>query len=66
MARLGFDQAVSHVARGLELLAAVPESGHRGLDPDTIMSPGSGEAALRAAGALCTAVDAERRAREAS
>ena len=40
------------------VLAAVPESGHRGLDPDTIMSPGSGEAALRAAGALCAAVDA--------
>ena len=40
------------------VLAAVPESGHRGLDPDTIMSPASGEAALRAAGALCAAVDA--------
>jgi acetoin utilization deacetylase AcuC-like enzyme len=39
-------------------LAAVPETGHRGLDPDTIVSPGSGEAALRAAGALCAAVDA--------
>jgi acetoin utilization deacetylase AcuC-like enzyme len=40
------------------LLAAVPESGRRGLDGDTILSPGSGEAALRAAGALCSAVDA--------
>lgn len=40
------------------VLAAVPESGHVGLDPDTILSPGSGEAALRAAGALCAAVDA--------
>jgi acetoin utilization deacetylase AcuC-like enzyme len=40
------------------VLAAVPQSGHVGLDPDTIMSPGSGEAALRAAGALCAAVDA--------
>jgi acetoin utilization deacetylase AcuC-like enzyme len=39
-------------------LAAVPETGYRGLDPDTIVSPGSGEAALRAAGALCAAVDA--------
>jgi acetoin utilization deacetylase AcuC-like enzyme len=40
------------------LLAAVPGSGHVGIDADTIMSPGSGEAALRAAGALCAAVDA--------
>jgi acetoin utilization deacetylase AcuC-like enzyme len=40
------------------VLAAVPQSGHRGLDPDTIVSPGSGEAALRAAGALTAAVDA--------
>lgn len=40
------------------VLAAVPDSGHRGLDGDTILSPGSGEAALRAAGALCAAVDA--------
>ncbi|MDH3597555.1 MAG: histone deacetylase family protein [Rhodospirillales bacterium] len=39
-------------------LAAVPETGHQSLDPDTIVSPGSGEAALRAAGALCAAVDA--------
>ena len=39
-------------------LAAVPESGYRSLDPDTVVSPGSGEAALRAAGALCAAVDA--------
>lgn len=41
-----------------QLLAAVPESGRRGLDGDTILSPGSGEAALRAAGAVCAAVDA--------
>ena len=40
------------------LLAAVPESGYVGIDADTIMSPGSGEAALRAAGAVCAAVDA--------
>jgi len=40
------------------VLEAVPESGYVGLDPDTILSPGSGEAALRAAGALCAAVDA--------
>ncbi len=39
-------------------LAAVPDSGFVGLDGDTILSPGSGEAALRAAGALVAAVDA--------
>ena len=37
---------------------AVPDSGHAGLDADTVLSPGSGEAALRAVGALCAAVDA--------
>jgi acetoin utilization deacetylase AcuC-like enzyme len=41
-----------------QTLAAVPDSGHRALDPDTVVSPGSGEAALRAAGAPCAAVDA--------
>ncbi|MBV9828997.1 MAG: histone deacetylase family protein [Alphaproteobacteria bacterium] len=40
------------------LLAAVPQTGHVGIDADTIMSPGSGEAALRAAGAVVAAVDA--------
>jgi acetoin utilization deacetylase AcuC-like enzyme len=40
------------------LLNAVPGSGHAALDPDTILSPRSGEAALRAAGAVCAAVDA--------
>ena len=41
-----------------QILAAVPESGRLRLDPDTAMSPGSGEAALRACGAVCAAVDA--------
>ena len=40
------------------MLAAVPEAGYAALDGDTIISPGSGEAALRAAGAVCAAVDA--------
>jgi len=40
------------------LLAAVPATGHVGVDPDTILSPASGEAALRAAGAVVAAVDA--------
>ncbi len=39
-------------------LAAVPTEGLRHLDPDTVVSPGSGEAALRAAGAAVAAVDA--------
>jgi acetoin utilization deacetylase AcuC-like enzyme len=40
------------------LLAAVPQSGHVGIDADTIMCPASGRAALRAAGAVAAAVDA--------
>jgi acetoin utilization deacetylase AcuC-like enzyme len=48
-----------HPRRFIEaLLAAVPESGVVGIDGDTLLSPGSGEAALRAAGAVCAAVDA--------
>jgi acetoin utilization deacetylase AcuC-like enzyme len=39
------------------LLAAVPQSGHVGIDADTILSPASGHAALRAAGAVVAAVD---------
>jgi acetoin utilization deacetylase AcuC-like enzyme len=34
------------------------DAGWRRLDPDTVMSPASGDAALRAAGAVCAAVDA--------
>ena len=40
------------------LLAAVPASGHVGIDADTVLSPESGRAALRAAGAVVAAVDA--------
>ena len=39
-------------------LASVPEEGWVQLDGDTVMSPGSGEAALRAAGAVTAAVGA--------
>ena len=39
-------------------LAAVPSEGLVGIDADTIMCPRSGEAALRAAGAVVAAVDA--------
>jgi acetoin utilization deacetylase AcuC-like enzyme len=44
-----------HIER---VLKAVPKTGHVAIDADTVMSPGSGEAALRAAGAVCAAVDA--------
>jgi acetoin utilization deacetylase AcuC-like enzyme len=44
-----------HIER---VLKAVPRAGHAAIDADTVMSPGSGEAALRAAGAVCAAVDA--------
>jgi acetoin utilization deacetylase AcuC-like enzyme len=40
------------------MLAAVPTSGHAGIDADTVLSPQSGRAALRAAGAATAAVDA--------
>jgi acetoin utilization deacetylase AcuC-like enzyme len=45
----------AHVDR---VLKAVPRIGHAYLDADTVISPGSGEAALHAAGAACSAVDA--------
>ncbi|MCP4330287.1 MAG: histone deacetylase family protein [Alphaproteobacteria bacterium] len=40
------------------ILELVPSSGFAQADPDTVVSPESGEAALRAAGAVCAAVDA--------
>ena len=40
------------------ILGAVPARGHAALDADTVLSPASGEAALRAVGAVCAAVDA--------
>ncbi len=40
------------------VLEAVPQRGHAALDADTVLSPRSGEAALRAVGAVCAAVDA--------
>ena len=40
------------------VFATIPSSGQAGLDADTVVSAGSGEAALRAAGALVAAVDA--------
>ncbi|CAA7627164.1 histone deacetylase family protein [Magnetospirillum sp. UT-4] len=50
----------AHTAHHLDhVLDAVPPSGeHHHIDPDTVMSAQSGEAALRAAGAVVAAVDA--------
>ena len=48
-----------HTGRYVDaVLSAEPASGHVRLDPDTVMSPGSAEAGLRAAGAPVAAVDA--------
>jgi len=54
-AQLALVHHVSHVDR---ILGAVPVAGLAHIDPDTAMSPGSGEAALRATGAVSAAVDA--------
>ncbi len=54
-AQLARVHASAHIER---ILAAAPGEGHRRLDEDTLMSPGSAEAALRAAGAAVAAVDA--------
>jgi len=40
-----------------DILSNAPATGWCRLDPDTVMSPASAEAALRAAGAVCAAVD---------
>ncbi len=48
-----------HPKRYIEALHhAIPQEGHAYLDGDTPVSPGSWNAALRAAGAVCAAVDA--------
>jgi acetoin utilization deacetylase AcuC-like enzyme len=48
-----------HVAKYVAfVLKNVPTDGYVAIDGDTVMSPASGEAALRAAGALTAAVDA--------
>ncbi len=51
--------ALCHTATYIDaVFANAPAEGFTRLDPDTVMSPGSLEAALRAAGAACAAVDA--------
>ncbi|MEX2614913.1 MAG: histone deacetylase family protein [Alphaproteobacteria bacterium] len=46
---------IDHVTR---ILDEIPKQGYARIDADTVVSPASGEAALRAAGAVCAAVDA--------
>ena len=54
----GADLALIHDPDYVKLvLENIPEEGYARLDADTIFSPGSGEAALRAAGAVMAAVD---------
>jgi acetoin utilization deacetylase AcuC-like enzyme len=60
-APLASDEAIrrAHPGRYLDIIReAAPKSGFTRLDPDTTMSPGSLEAALRGAGAAVAAVDA--------
>jgi acetoin utilization deacetylase AcuC-like enzyme len=58
------DAALADIARAHphgfveRMLEAVPAAGHAGIDADTVLSPQSGRAALRAAGAVVAAVDA--------
>ena len=48
-----------HTAAYLDtLFAALPSEGLAHIDADTVVSPESGEAALRAAGSVCAAIDA--------
>ena len=55
------DQSVAHLTHDptyvQSIMDAIPEEGYRALDPDTLLSPASGEAALRAIGGICAAVD---------
>lgn len=52
--QLGRVHTAAHIKTVLE---AVPSEGHASLDPDTWLCPDSGEAGLRAAGAVVLAVD---------
>jgi acetoin utilization deacetylase AcuC-like enzyme len=50
---------LAHPARFVDrVLGAIPPMGRAAFDNDTVVSPGSREAALRAVGAVCAAVDA--------
>jgi acetoin utilization deacetylase AcuC-like enzyme len=55
------DLLLVHEERYLDLLEGLPESEYSALDPDTLMGPGSLEAARAAAGAVTAAVGAVTR-----
>ncbi|NQV83467.1 MAG: histone deacetylase family protein, partial [Rhodospirillales bacterium] len=52
--KIELNHQASYVA---EVFENVPDEGRVYLDPDTSMSPASGEASRRAAGAVCDAID---------
>jgi acetoin utilization deacetylase AcuC-like enzyme len=59
-APMGSEQQIRliHSQRHIDtVLKAVPEQGHHYLDADTVVSPGSKNAAFRAVGAVCDAVE---------
>jgi acetoin utilization deacetylase AcuC-like enzyme len=58
MADIDLIKSVHDPAYVDKVMAAIPASGIEALDGDTYVSPGSGKAALRAAGGACVAVDA--------
>ena len=61
IAPLGSVEAIErvHAPRYVqEILNSVPDHGYVNLDPDTVMSPQSGEAALRSVGGAIAAIDA--------
>ena len=50
--------SLAHDSRYVEsIFELMPKQGNIHLDPDTILSPGSGHAALRAVGGICSAID---------
>jgi acetoin utilization deacetylase AcuC-like enzyme len=57
-ADIAYLAAVHTTAHITKTFALIPTQGLWNLDPDTVVSPGSRAAALRAAGAVCAAVDA--------
>lgn len=54
-AQLARIHPISHVQK---IFAHIPKQGHYAIDGDTVVSPQSGAAARRAAGAVCAAIDA--------
>ncbi|MBL4612500.1 MAG: histone deacetylase family protein [Emcibacter sp.] len=52
--RLALVHTADHIRNVMD---HIPERGHYSLDGDTHLSPGSGEAALKAVGATCQAID---------